>query len=130
MEKIFEAGDGGYCNCWSILEGIGEEVESMEDVVFVSDGGLGEVVVTKFNRVREEKGFGSGFDDVEIAVVIEGWSDVEAIAAAEVPGLACAGFVVYEDGAVDEANGSSVKVEGAVVVFPGGNFGGQGGLTK
>ena len=97
------------------MEGVGEEVESMKDGVFVSDPVLGEVVVMKFGRVREEKGFGGGVDDVEAAVVIEGRSDVEAISAAEGPGLACAGFVVYEDRSANGADGSGVKVEGAVV---------------
>ena len=94
----------------------------MEDVFFVSDSGLGEVVVVEFDRVREDKGFGGGVDNVEAAVVIEGGSDVEAIAATEGPGRACAGFVVDEDWAADEANGSDVKVEGGVVVFPSRHF--------
>ena len=109
----------GDSNCWSILEGIGEEVESMEDEVFVSDGWLGEVVVMEFDCVREEKGFGGGVDNVEAAVVIEGGSNVETITAAEVPGLTCAGFVVDEDWAADGANGRGVEVEGDIVVFPG-----------
>ena len=42
----------------------------MEDEIFISDVGLGEVVVTKFNCVREEKGFGGGVNDVEAVVLI------------------------------------------------------------
>ena len=112
------------------MEGVGDKVESMEDAVFISDGWLGEVVVAEFDRVKEEKSFGGGVDDVEAAVVIEGGSNVEAIAAVKGPGLACAGFVVDEDWAANGADGSGVKVDGSVVGFPGGHFRGQGGLAK
>ena len=73
LEKLYEAGDGGEllqdCDGWSILEGVGEELESMEGVVLVRDGGLGEVVMAKFDCVGEDKGFGGGVDDMEATVV-------------------------------------------------------------
>ena len=128
LEKLFEAGDGGElirdCNIWSIVEGIGEEVECTENAVLVRDGGLGEIVVSKLDCVGEDEGFGGGVDDLEATVVIEGGADVEAIATAEGPGRACAGFVVDEDWAADGTDGRGVEIEGAVVVFPGGYFGG------
>ena len=134
LEEFFEVGDGsellGYCNGWGVLEGVREKLESMEDAVLVRDGGLGEVVVTKLDCVGEDKGFDEGVDGVEATVVVECSSDLETIAASEGPGLACAGFVVDENWAADGANGSGVKVEEAVVIFPGGHFGGGGGLTK
>ena len=58
LEKLFEVGDGGEllrdCDGWSILEGIGEEVESMENAVLIHDGGLGEIVVAKLDCVGED----------------------------------------------------------------------------
>ena len=102
----------------------------MEDAVFVYDSRLGEVVVAEFDSVREEKGLGGRFDNMEAAVVIEGGVDVEAIAASEGPRSTCDGFIVDDDRAYDEAKGSGIKVEGAVVVFSGGHFRGEGGLTK
>ena len=102
----------------------------MEDTVIICDGGLGEVVVEKLDCVGEDKGFGGGVDNVEATIVVESRSNVKAIAAAEGPGLACAGFVVDEDWAANGANGSGVEVEGVVVIFPGGHIGGEGGLTK
>ena len=112
------------------MEGAGEEVESMEDTVFVSDSGLGEVVVAEFDSVGEEKGFGCGVDDVEVTVVLKGTPDVETIMVTEGPGLGRAGLVVDDDSASNGANGSYVKVEGDVAVFPGRYFRSKGGLTK
>ena len=99
------------------MEGIGEEVESMEDTVSISDSGLCEVVV-------------GGVNNVEATVVLEGRSDVEAIVAAEGPGITRARFVVDNDRVSDGADGSVVEVEGAVIVFPGGHFRAEGGLSK
>ena len=89
------------------MEGVGEKVESMEDAVFVSDSGMGEVVVAEFNSVGEEK-----------------------LVASEGPGRACAGFVVDDDRASNGAKGSDIKVEGDVVVFPVGYSSGEGGSAK
>ena len=115
LEKLFEAGVGGEllgdCDCWSILEGIGEEVESMEDAFLVCDGGLGEVVVAELDCVGKDRGFGGGVDDVEATVVIEGWSDVEAIATMEGPGRASAMFVVDEVWAANGTNGRGIEIE-------------------
>ena len=111
-----------YGDCWGVMEGIGEEVESMEETFFVSDSGLGEVVVAESDCVGEEKGLGGRVDDMEATVVIEGGPDVEGITAVEGPGRACAEFVVDENMIADEDNGCGVEVEGAVVVFPGRHF--------
>ena len=89
----------------------------MEDAFFVSDGRLGEVVMTKFDCVKEKKGFGGGVNDLEAAVVVAGGGDVGAIAATEGPGLGGAGFVVDEDCAADGSNGkySQSDISGARV---------------
>ena len=102
----------------------------MEDVVFVSDSGLGGLAVAEFDSVREEKGLGSGVDYVEATVVFEGGTDVEAIVTTESLGLARTGFVVDDNRVSDGAEGSGVEVEGAVIVFPGGYFRVVGGLAK
>ena len=112
------------------MEGVGNEVYSVEDVVFVHDSGLGKIVVSEFDSVREEKGLGGIVGNVEAAVVIEGRADVEAITASEGPGRACAGFVVDDDRASNGAKGSDIKVEGDVVVFPVGYSSGEGGSAK
>ena len=73
----------------------------------------------KFNGVRDDDGFGVGVDNLETAIVGEGWADVVAVSPAESPRGAFVGFVVDEHGASTRAEGSSVKVEGCVVeVFP------------
>ena len=102
----------------------------MKNTVFVSDSRLSEVVVAELDSVGEEKGLGGGVDDMEAMIVLEGGPHVETIAATEGPGLERAGLVVDDNRASDGANGSVVKVEGAVVVFPGGHVGDEGGSSK
>ena len=67
-------------------------------MVFVCDGGLLEVAVTKLDGVRDKEGFGVSIDDLEAAVVVESGSDVEARASAEGLGESCGGFVVDDTG--------------------------------
>ena len=102
----------------------------MGDAVFVRDSGLGEVVVVEFDSVGEKKGLGGGVNNVEAAVVIEGRADVESIGASEGPGRVCAKFAVDDKRASNGDKGSGFKVEGVIVVFPGGYFRGEGGLAK
>ena len=70
---------GGVFHC------AGEKDESMNDVIALADGGLGEVVVHKLNVVRKQECFGDGIGYVESAVMVECWTNVEAFAATEVP---------------------------------------------
>ena len=51
----------------------------------------------EFDVVREQRGLGSVFQDVEAAVVVEGRAYVESVTGWKSPRLACVGIVVYED---------------------------------
>ena len=53
-------------------------------------------------------------------------TDVEAVVAVEVTGFAVGGFVADDERAAKRANWGGIKVEGAVVVLPGGHSGGRG----
>ena len=59
LKEFFEVGDDreliGDSNCWGIVKCIGEEVESVDEMVFVHDSGLGEIAVKKIDGVGEEQ---------------------------------------------------------------------------
>ena len=78
-------GSGTFCG---VLESVGQEVDGMEDAVFISDSGLGEVVVAELYSFRVEQRLGGGVDNMEVAVVLKCGPDVEAVAATEVLGAA------------------------------------------
>ena len=75
----------------------------------------------KIYGVREQEGLGDAVDNEKIDVVIQGWSDVESLAAAEVPGFLDVRIVVNDYWADYGSYWSGVKVEGTVEVFPGGH---------
>ena len=60
----------------------GDKVGSMDDVIALSECGMGEVVVHKLNGVRKKECFSDGIGYMEAAVVVECWTDVEAFTAA------------------------------------------------
>ena len=66
----------------------------MSDAIGRRDGGLRERRVSELNRVREDGCFGDFVDKMEAAVVLGRVSDVEAVAATEVPSGAWGGLVV------------------------------------
>ena len=66
---------------------------------------------------------------MEAAVVFQGGADVEAVAGAGGPGGAGGWIVADEYTASDGDEGGGVEVEGAIVVFPSGSEGGDGGLA-
>ena len=90
MEEVAESADGVELfvgnSGGGLFEGAGEEVEGMEESIFVRDGWMCEVVVAEFNSVGDEKGFVGGVDDLEAAVVFQGGANVESVVGAEVPG--------------------------------------------
>ena len=96
----------------------------------MSDGWMRKVVIAEFNSVGDNEVFFGGVDDLEAAVVLQGWADVEAVTGAEGPGGAGGGLVVDEYTASDGAEGGGVEVEGAIEVFPCGCEGGDGGLAE
>ena len=113
-----------------LFEGAGEEVEGMEESIFVRDRWMCKVVVAEFNCVGDEEGFSGGVDDLEAAVVFQVGADVDAVAGAEGPGGAGGGLVVYEYAASDGAEGGGVEFEGAIEFLPCGCEGGDGGLAE
>ena len=95
----------------------------------MSDGWMRKVVMAEFNSGRDKEGYFGGVDDLEAAVVLQGWADIEAVAGAEGPGGAGAWLVVYEYVASDGIEGGGVKVDWAFEVFPCICEGGDGGLA-
>ena len=73
----------------------------------------------KLDGVRDKEGFGVGVDNLEAAVVVESGSDVETRASVEGTRESRGGFVVNDDRAARGTDGSGIKVEGAMEVFPG-----------
>ena len=74
--------------------------------------------MAKFNSVGEEKGLGFAVDNMKASVVLESDPDVEAIASAEVPRLASARLVVYEDLASGWTDGSGIIIKGTIEISP------------
>ena len=62
---LFVLSSGG-----GFLEGAGEEVEGVEEAIFMSDGWMRKVVMAEFNSVGDREGFCGGVDNLEAAVVL------------------------------------------------------------
>ena len=90
----------------------------MDDTIFGNDFGLGEIGVPVLHSVTYELVSGGCIHHSTTAVVVEGRVYSVAIAAAEVPYLACVGIVVYEYMAHRRSNGGGVVVERAIEVLP------------
>ena len=84
----------------------------------------------ELDGVGEEERFGRAIDNVEAEEEMEGRADVETMAAAEVPGLTGAWFVVDDDDIDSRPNGGDVVVERSIEVAPGGHIGSKGGLAE
>ena len=134
LEEVAESADGVelFVNNSSggLFEGAGEEVEGMEDSIFVRDGWMRKLFVVESNSVGDEEGSGGGVDDLESAVVFQGGADVEAVTGAEGPGGSGGGLVVDEDAAANGAEGGGVEVEGDIEVLPYRREGGNGGFAE
>ena len=72
--------------------------------------------MTELYGVRDNDSFGVGVDNLEAAVMSQGWTDVKAVAPVECPGGSFVGFVVNDDWAAARTKWSGVKVERFVVV--------------
>ena len=111
--ELFVDNSGG-----GLFEGAIEEVEGVEESIFVRDGWMHKVVLAEFKSVGDEEGFGGGDDNLKAAVVFQGGANVEDVAGAEGLGVSGGGLVVDEDAAADGDKGGGVKVEGAIEVIP------------
>ena len=87
-KECFDAGNGVKlnieCDSREVLEGVREDGEHVGDAVSWGEGRLSKVQVTELNSVRKRGGLGGLVRHMKSAVVVEGRSDVEAIAGAEV----------------------------------------------
>ena len=58
LEEVADSADGVEFfignSCGGLFEGAGEEVEGMEELIFVRDGWMHEVVLAEFNSVKYE----------------------------------------------------------------------------
>ena len=112
MEEVAEAADGVELffdnSNGGLFEGTGEEVEGMEDSIFVRDGWMREVVVEEFNSVGDEEGFGGCVDDLEAAMVFQGRANIEAFKVAQGSGGSGGGLVIDEDAAANGAKGGGL----------------------
>ena len=84
----------------------------------------------KLNGVRKKEFFCGGIGYMEAAVVVEGWTKVEAFAAAEVPIFSCGGLVVDYDWTLHGNNGCGIEFEGPILVLPVQHGRGNVGLEK
>ena len=91
----------------------------MGDAVFRSECELDHIRVTLLHSVTDDIIFGGRIHHSVESVVVEGRAYDVAIAAAEVPNLACVGIVVYEDTASRRNNWGGIVVKRAIEVFPG-----------
>lgn len=80
--------------------------------------------------MSEWKQYCGGVNDLKTVVVREGWANVEAAVTLVGPGLSCAGYVVDYNRATNWAKGWAIEDEEAIVVFPSGHGGGDGGLME
>ena len=119
IELFVNNSDGG------LFEGAREEVEVVEELIFVRDGWMHKVVVAEFNSVGDEEGLGGFVKVLEAAVVFQGGADVEVVTGAEGPEGLGGGFVVDEDAEANGAEGGGVKVEVTIEVLPCGRERGQ-----
>ena len=107
MEEVAESADGFewfFDNSGGgLFDGAGEEVEGVEESIFVRDCWMRDVVVVEFNSVGDEEGFSGGVENLEAAVVFQVGANVEAVTGAEGPGGSGEGLVVDEDAAADGA---------------------------
>ena len=87
--------------CRGVLDSARGEFQSIVNAVVFGDSWLSVVCMQKLNCVGEQEGLGDAVDNMETAVVIQIGSDVEALAAAEVPGFLDAWIVVNDHWAVD-----------------------------
>ena len=87
----------------------------MKKPVFVGDGGGCEVVMPEFYCVRDDERLCEGVNNLEAAVVFEGWADVEPIASTTGPGQVFVGLVVDDDGTATGADRCGIEVVGALL---------------
>ena len=102
----------------------------MDNEIFRCEDRSDQLIMPKLDDVGEEEHFGGAIDNVEAAEVMEGRADVESMAAAEVPGITGAWFVVDGDATAGRPNEGGVVVERAIELVPGGNVGSKGGLEE
>ena len=89
-----------------VIDGTGQEVESVEDSVLRSDLWLDEVFVEYLDSVRDDDGFFCCINDLEAVVVLERGVDGETFAAAEVPISVGSWFGMDDDWASERSYGS------------------------
>ncbi len=87
------AGAGG-----SIGDGIGNDLEAVDNGVGWCDCWDGEVVMTEVDRVGDAEGLGFGINDAMAVVMLKGDANVETIRAAEVPGAEGGWLIVVDMG--------------------------------
>ena len=77
----------------------------------------------ELDGVGEEEHFGGAINNVEAVEVMEGRADVETMAAAEVPGLTGAWFVLDDKATASRPNWGGVVVGRAIEEVPGRHVG-------
>jgi hypothetical protein len=111
--ELAVAGSGG-----SIGDGVGDDIEAVDNCAGWCDSQDGEVVVTEFDCVGDVEGLGFGIDDMMAAVMLEGEANIESVRATEVPGATGGRLVVDDDGAAEWQERGGIVVEGAIEVCP------------
>ena len=64
-----------------IFDGTREELEVMDNEIFICEDRLDQLIMPELDDVGEEEHFGGAIDNVEAAELMEGRADVESMAA-------------------------------------------------
>jgi hypothetical protein len=88
---------GVACDGKSIGDGIGDGIKAVVNGVDWCDSQDGEVVMTEVHSVRDAEGLDFGINNVMAAVMLKGYTNVESVRAAEVPGVASGWLIVGDD---------------------------------
>ena len=109
---------------------MGEDMKPVRDEFFRLDSRGGDVLMSKFDNVGHDDGFGFGINGSLDAVVLKGYTSAEAFFGAEVSIVVSTGFLVGEDRASKRDKRGGIVFEGDVEVLPFRNIGIESGMAK
>ncbi len=79
-------------------------------------------MVPEFDGISDSNGLGFFVEDSVATVVVECWSNIEALVASIIPGATCRGFVVDEYATSSWPKWCGIKVECSEKVMPCGDI--------
>ena len=79
-----------------VFDGTSQEIDSTENAIFRGDSWLGDIGVAELSCVRVEGGLGLFINKMIAAILVEGRTNIETLARAELPLFAVVGIGVDE----------------------------------